>query len=219
MDEAARQLCDVTKECLDEAIKKCGPGVPYSAIGKTIQVGGVVMLWGAGVEEGGPTHPRNAVSPRSAPPLTPVLRPQSPRNPHRSLAPAAHPPTRAAVRHVPHAPPLLPPPWTCTPGFGSRAQAIADKHKYGIVRDYVGHGVGSAFHSHPHILHYKNSQSGVMQLWETFTIEPMIVQGGTRCDTWGDNWTVVTRDRGLAAQCEHTLLITPDGAEIMTRVD
>ncbi|EFJ41280.1 hypothetical protein VOLCADRAFT_102436 [Volvox carteri f. nagariensis] len=96
---------------------------------------------------------------------------------------------------------------------------IADKHKYGVIRDYVGHGVGQSFHSHPTIFHYKNSQPGVMQLGETFTIEPMIVQGATKCDTWRDNWTVVTKDRGLAAQFEHTLLITEGGAEILTKLE
>ncbi len=59
---------------------------------------------------------------------------------------------------------------------------------------------------------------GRLQAWETFTIEPMIVQGSTRCDTWSDRWTAVTRDRGLCAQYEHTLLITPDGAEILTKL-
>ncbi len=68
-------------------------------------------------------------------------------------------------------------------------QNIADKHKYGVIRDYVGHGVGQAFHSHPTIFHYKNTQPGVMQLGETFTIEPMIVQVGGWA-SWDRGWAV-----------------------------
>lgn len=87
-----------------------------------------------------------------------------------------------------------------------------------MIREYVGHGVGSAFHSAPTITHFRNNNPGVMQLWQTFTIEPMIALGSIKCKTWRDNWTVVTEDGGLCAQYEHTLLITPDGAEILTQI-
>eukprot|EP00955_Chlamydomonas_euryale_P101868 365377-Chlamydomonas_euryale.AAC.43 len=191
----------------------------------------------------------------------------------------------------------------CKPGvpykaIGSKIHNLADKHKFGVVRDYVGHGVGKAFHSAPTITHFRNNGSGVMQPWQTFTIEPMLVevsgrgpctngiahwvlhsqarsaeacpkprvhpkhadiavaktanaatrhvttqcisvchlstlhippphllhpvwraQGSIKCKTWKDKWTVVTEDGGLCAQWEHTLLITPDGCEILTAYD
>lgn len=100
--------------------------------------------------------------------------------------------------------------------IGRVINSIADQHRYGVVRTYVGHGVGRAFHSAPTIQHWRNNDPGRMKLWQTFTIEPMLVQGDTDCVTWNDKWTVVTKDGGLAAQYEHTLLITPDGAEILT---
>jgi methionyl aminopeptidase len=69
----------------------------------------------------------------------------------------------------------------CKPGvpykeIGRIIQGIADKARFGVVREYVGHGVGRYFHSAPTIVHYKNNNSGMMKVWETFTIEPMIVQ-------------------------------------------
>ncbi|MEW5298126.1 MAG: hypothetical protein WDW36_001281 [Sanguina aurantia] len=111
----------------------------------------------------------------------------------------------------------------CGPGvaynvIGKSIQVVADKHKYGVVRDYVGHGVGQTFHSGPTIRHNRNNDAGVMQLYQSFTIEPMLVQGSIKCNTWDDDWTVVTKDRGLCAQYEHTLLITPNGVEVMTQL-
>lgn len=111
----------------------------------------------------------------------------------------------------------------CGPGvpynvIGKAINVIADKHKYGVVRDYVGHGVGQTFHSGPTIRHNRNNDPGVMQLYQSFTIEPMLVQGSIKCNTWADDWTVVTKDRGLCAQYEHTLLITPNGVEVMTQL-
>ncbi len=61
---------------------------------------------------------------------------------------------------------------------------IADKHKYGVIREYVGHGVGKAFHSAPHIQHFRNNSPGFMKQGETFTIEPMLVQVRTDCFSW-----------------------------------
>lgn len=111
----------------------------------------------------------------------------------------------------------------CRPGvpynmIGKTISDVADAYKFGVVKEYVGHGVGKAFHSSPTILHFRNNQPGVMQPWQTFTIEPMLVQGSIKCKTWDDKWTVVTEDGGLCAQYEHTLLITPDGAEILTQL-
>ncbi|PSR87987.1 Methionine aminopeptidase [Actinidia chinensis var. chinensis] len=128
----AKNLVQVTKECLDKAISICAPGVEYRKIGKTIH-----------------DH--------------------------------------------------------------------ADRHRYGVVEQFVGHGVGRVFHADPVILHYRNNEPGRMMLNQTFTIEPMLTIGSINPIIWDDNWTVVTEDGSLSAQFEHTILITRDGAEILTR--
>lgn len=92
-----------------------------------------------------------------------------------------------------------------------------NKHRYGVVQQFVGHGVGRAFHSDPVILHYRNNDRGRMILNQTFTIEPMLTIGSIDGVIWGDDWTVVTDDGSLSAQFEHTILITADGAEILTQ--
>ncbi|KAK6116248.1 hypothetical protein DH2020_050044 [Rehmannia glutinosa] len=132
VDEEARNLVKVTKECLDKAISICAPGVEFNKIGKTIH-----------------DH--------------------------------------------------------------------ADKHHYGVVQQFVGHGVGRVFHSDPVVLHYRNNGRGRMVLNQTFTIEPMLTIGSINPIMWDDNWTVVTEDGSLSAQFEHTILITNDGAEILTQ--
>mmetsp|Transcript_2653 Transcript_2653/g.7509 ORF Transcript_2653/g.7509 Transcript_2653/m.7509 type:complete len:367 (-) Transcript_2653:259-1359(-) len=109
----------------------------------------------------------------------------------------------------------------CGPGvpfnrIGNAIQRVADSNKYGIVRSFVGHGVGRIFHAAPMILHHKNNEPGVMQEGMTFTIEPQFSMGSTREKYWGDKWTAVTTDGTLTAQCEHTLLITKDGVDILT---
>lgn len=110
----------------------------------------------------------------------------------------------------------------CGPGvplkaIGATIQGIADKHKYGVVKDFIGHGVGRVFHSWPNVFHFKNSEPGVMTPGMTFTIEPMLTAGSPRHKMWPDNWTVVTADGSLSAQCEHSLLITADGVEVLTK--
>ncbi|KAJ0041552.1 hypothetical protein Pint_28075 [Pistacia integerrima] len=183
VDDEARNLVKVTKECLDKAISVCAPGVEYKKIGKTIH-------------------------------------------------------------------------------------DYADKYKYGVVRQFVGHGVGRVFHADPVILHYSNypklylfmilfafglgylqqltsgdglandkvfegsayavynkypfcisgnNDHGRMLLNQTFTIEPMLTIGSINPVMWNDDWTVVTEDGSLSAQFEHTILITQDGAEILTK--
>ncbi|EPS60791.1 methionine aminopeptidase, partial [Genlisea aurea] len=132
VDEDAKNLVKITKECLEKAIAICGPGVEYSKIGRTIH-----------------DH--------------------------------------------------------------------ADKHGYGVVQHFVGHGVGKLFHSDPVILHYRNNGRGRMALDQTFTIEPMLTVGSINPILWDDKWTVVTEDGGLSAQFEHTILITRDGAQILTQ--
>lgn len=132
VDEEAKTLVQVTKDCLDRAISICAPGVQYNRIGKTIQ------------------------------------------------------------EH-------------------------ADKYRFGVVQQFVGHGVGCVFHADPVILHYRNNERGRMILGQTFTIEPMLTMGSINPVIWADDWTAVTEDGSLSAQFEHTLLITENGVEILTQ--
>ncbi|KAL1188904.1 Methionine aminopeptidase 1D, chloroplastic/mitochondrial [Cardamine amara subsp. amara] len=109
----------------------------------------------------------------------------------------------------------------CGPGveykkIGKIIHDHADKHRYGVVREFVGHGVGCVFHADPVVLHFRNNEAGHMVLNQTFTIEPMLTMGSRKPIMWDDNWTVVTEDASLSAQFEHTILITKDGAEILT---
>ncbi|XVE87142.1 hypothetical protein DITRI_Ditri18aG0092700 [Diplodiscus trichospermus] len=134
VDEEARNLVKVTKECLDKAISICAPGVEFKKIGKTIH-----------------DH--------------------------------------------------------------------ADKFGYGVVRQFIGHGVGRVFHADPVVLHFRNNDGGRMVLNQTFTIEPMLTIGSINPVMWDDDWTVVTEDGSLSAQFEHTILITEDGAEILTQCE
>lgn len=132
VDEEAKNLVQVTRECLGKAISICAPGVEFNQIGKTIH-----------------DH--------------------------------------------------------------------ADKFQFGVVRQFVGHGVGQVFHADPVILHFRNRERGRMILGQTFTIEPMLAIGSTRPVIWDDNWTAVTEDGSLSAQFEQTILITENGAEILTK--
>jgi len=87
-----------------------------------------------------------------------------------------------------------------------------------VVRTYTGHGVGKLFHCAPNVPHYANNKTpGFMKVGHTFTIEPMINQGTWRDVTWADDWTSVTADGQRSAQFEHTLLITEDGVEVLTK--
>jgi len=102
--------------------------------------------------------------------------------------------------------------------IGRVIQSYAKRFGYGVVRDFTGHGIGSAFHSGLVIPHYDAAQqyNTVIEAGMTFTIEPMLNLGTPEWDMWGDSWTVVTKDRRRSAQFEHTLLITETGAEILT---
>ncbi|GAA3734834.1 type I methionyl aminopeptidase [Spinactinospora alkalitolerans] len=110
----------------------------------------------------------------------------------------------------------------CRPGrqvsvIGRVIESYARRFGYGVVRDFTGHGVGPEFHSGLVIPHYDDPRATtVMVPGMTFTIEPMITLGTVDYDIWDDGWTAVTADRGRTAQFEHTLLITEDGAEILT---
>jgi methionyl aminopeptidase len=101
--------------------------------------------------------------------------------------------------------------------IGRAIQEHAESHGYGVVRAFVGHGIGRAFHSEPQVYHYDNPVArDVLVPGMTFTIEPMITLGDWRHEMWDDGWTAVTRDRSRTAQFEHTLVVTDDGAEVLT---
>ncbi len=101
--------------------------------------------------------------------------------------------------------------------IGRVIESYAKRFGYGVVRDFTGHGIGTSFHSGLIIPHYDQSHyDDVIQVGMTFTIEPMLNLGTHDYTMWDDNWTVVTRDLKRSAQFEHTLLVTPDGAEILT---
>jgi methionyl aminopeptidase len=102
--------------------------------------------------------------------------------------------------------------------IGRVIQSYAKRFDYGVVRDFTGHGIGTAFHSGLVVPHYDAAPefNTVIEPGMTFTIEPMLNLGTVDWDMWDDNWTVVTRDRRRSAQFEHTILITESGAEILT---
>jgi methionyl aminopeptidase len=111
----------------------------------------------------------------------------------------------------------------CMPGreinvIGRVIQSYARRFGYGVVRDFTGHGIGTAFHSGLVVPHYDAAPqyNTVMEPGMTFTIEPMLNLGTVEWDMWDDKWTVVTKDRKRSAQFEHSLLITETGAEILT---
>jgi methionyl aminopeptidase len=100
---------------------------------------------------------------------------------------------------------------------GRVIESYAKRFGYGVVRDFTGHGIGRSFHSGLVVLHYDEpSVDTVLEQGMTFTIEPMITLGVVDYDIWDDGWTVVTKDRKRTAQFEHTVLVTADGAEILT---
>lgn len=102
--------------------------------------------------------------------------------------------------------------------IGHAIQHHAESHNYSVVREYCGHGIGREFHEDPQILHYGEKGTGmILEEGMTFTIEPMINAGKRHVKLLADNWTVVTRDRSLSAQWEHTILVTGDGHEVLTR--
>ena len=102
--------------------------------------------------------------------------------------------------------------------IGRVIESYAHRFDYGVVRDFTGHGVGEAFHSGLIVPHYDAApaHNEVMEEGMVFTIEPMLNLGGVEWEQWDDQWTVVTKDRGRSAQFEHTIVVTENGAEILT---
>ncbi|MCU0657782.1 MAG: type I methionyl aminopeptidase [Polyangiaceae bacterium] len=102
--------------------------------------------------------------------------------------------------------------------IGAAIQEFAEGQGLGVVRDYTGHGIGRRFHEPPSVHHYGKRGSGIrLKAGMVFTIEPMINLGTYEVDLLADKWTVITRDRKLSAQFEHTIVVTKTGCEILTQ--
>lgn len=102
--------------------------------------------------------------------------------------------------------------------IGRVIESYASRFGYGVVRDFTGHGISTAFHSGLVIPHYDDERfDTIMEVGMTFTIEPMLTLGTYAWDMWDDNWTVVTKDQKRTAQFEHTIVVTESGAEILTQ--
>jgi methionyl aminopeptidase len=100
---------------------------------------------------------------------------------------------------------------------GHAIQSHAEAQGYSVVRDFVGHGIGREFHSEPQVAHYGKPGRGLrLRPGMTFTVEPMINEGGFELDVLDDGWTAVTSDGRLSAQYEHTLAVTEEGVEVLT---
>jgi methionyl aminopeptidase len=102
--------------------------------------------------------------------------------------------------------------------IGHAIQDHAESQNFSVVREYCGHGIGRQFHEEPQVLHFGKPGTGlVLEPGLTFTIEPMINAGKRHVKIMPDNWTVVTKDHSLSAQWEHTVLVTDDGFEVLTK--
>jgi methionyl aminopeptidase len=101
--------------------------------------------------------------------------------------------------------------------IGRVIESYARRFGYGVVRDFTGHGIGTTFHSGLVVPHFDDPEASMpIEPGMTFTIEPMLTLGTINYEVWPDKWTVLTADRRRTAQFEHTLLVTADGAEILT---
>ncbi|MBF9003116.1 MULTISPECIES: type I methionyl aminopeptidase [Vibrio] len=104
--------------------------------------------------------------------------------------------------------------------IGYAIQKYAETNGYSVVREYCGHGIGQEMHEAPHVLHYGRRGTGLkLKEGMIFTIEPMINQGTAKIKNKRDGWTVITRDKKLSAQSEHTVLVTANGYEVLTYRD
>lgn len=100
--------------------------------------------------------------------------------------------------------------------IGRAVQQYAEARRYSVVRDFCGHGLGAKFHEPPQVLHFANDNHTALLPNMVFTIEPMLNAGQAAVKVLPDNWTVVTRDRSLSAQWEHTVRVSEDGGEVLT---
>ena len=100
---------------------------------------------------------------------------------------------------------------------GFAIEQHAKKNGYSVVREYCGHGIGREMHEEPSVLNFGRRGSGLkLREGMVFTIEPMVNQGTSKVSTASDGWTVVTNDRKLSAQFEHTVAVTGHGVEVLT---
>ena len=104
--------------------------------------------------------------------------------------------------------------------IGAVIQQHAEQNGFSVVREFCGHGIGTKFHEDPQVLHYGRSGTGLeLEAGMTFTIEPMINAGKAAISELPDGWTIVTKDRSLSAQWEHTILVTESGVDVLTVSD
>jgi len=109
-------------------------------------------------------------------------------------------------------------PGTKLGNIGHKIQSYVEKNRCTIVREYCGHGIGRTFHEDPQVLHYGKPDTGMeLEAGMTFTIEPMVNAGKRNVRLLPDGWTVVTKDHSLSAQWEHTILVTEQGHEVLTK--
>lgn len=111
-------------------------------------------------------------------------------------------------------------PGTRLSDIGKLIEQMAKKERFTIVQEYCGHGIGKGFHEDPQVLHYDGYHAhndAVLKEGMCFTIEPMINAGKRHTTLMRDGWTVITKDRSLTAQWEHTLLVTATGVEVLTK--
>lgn len=127
----------------------------------------------------------------------------------RLLVERTHEATMRAIRAVQPGRPLS--------VVGRVIESYAKRFDYGVVRDFTGHGISSSFHSGLIVPHYDDPRIDVeLREGMTFTIEPMLTLGTYQHEMWDDGWTAITRDRRWTAQFEHTIVVTSDGAAILT---
>jgi len=101
--------------------------------------------------------------------------------------------------------------------IGAAIQSLAEENGYSVVREFCGHGIGRRFHEEPQVLHYGKPGTGMpLEAGMTFTIEPMINAGKPGIRELADGWTILTKDHSISAQWEHTVLVTPEGFEVLT---
>ncbi|MGD0959830.1 MAG: type I methionyl aminopeptidase [Methylomonas sp.] len=101
--------------------------------------------------------------------------------------------------------------------IGHAIQKHAESHRFSVVQEFCGHGIGKKFHEEPHVMHFgKIGEGQIIEPGMIFTIEPMLNQGKRHMKILNDGWTAVTKDRSLSAQWEHTILVTDSGYEILT---
>ena len=104
--------------------------------------------------------------------------------------------------------------------IGFAIQNYVEANGFSVVREFCGHGIGKVFHEDPQVLHYGSRGVGTkLQEGMIFTIEPMVNAGKRDIKMLSDGWTVVTKDRSLSAQWEHTVLVTGTGFEVLTVSD